>query len=86
MYIPFFPLKLVAFPGEELNLHVFEPRYKELLEDVENHGTTFGICVFTDKLSGYGTEVALERIKKTVRRWPNGYSNERAESIQNAEL
>lgn len=64
MYIPFFPLKLVAFPGEELNLHVFEPRYKELLEDVENNGTTFGICVFTDKLSGYGTEVALERIKK----------------------
>lgn len=64
MYIPFFPLKLVAFPGEELNLHVFEPRYKELLADVENNGTTFGICVFTDKLSGYGTEVMLERIKK----------------------
>lgn len=64
MYLPFFPLKLVAFPGEELNLHVFEPRYKELIADVEDQRLTFGICVFTDKLSGFGTEVMLERIKK----------------------
>lgn len=64
MYLPFFPLKLVAFPGEELNLHVFEQRYQDLLEDVENHGISFGICVFTDQLSGYGTEVILEKVKK----------------------
>lgn len=64
MYLPFFPLKLVAFPGEELNLHVFEPRYKELLKDVEENGGSFGICVFTDELSGYGTEVLLEKITK----------------------
>ncbi len=64
MYLPFFPLKLVAFPGEELNLHVFEPRYKELLADVEENQLTFGICVFTDKLSGYGTEILLEKVKK----------------------
>lgn len=64
MYLAFFPLKLVAFPGEELNLHVFEPRYKELLQDVEATGINFGICVFTDQLSGYGTEVILEKVKK----------------------
>ncbi len=64
MYLPFFPLKLVAFPGEELNLHIFEPRYKELLSDIEQSGGTFGICVYLDKLSSYGTEVALEKINK----------------------
>jgi Lon protease-like protein len=64
MYLPFFPLKLVAFPGEELNLHIFEPRYKELLADVEQTGGSFGICVYLDKLSSFGTEVALEKVNK----------------------
>jgi len=64
MYLPFFPLKLVAFPGEALNLHIFEPRYRELLTDVEETGSNFGICVFTDKLSGFGTEVMLEKVNK----------------------
>lgn len=64
MYLPFFPLKLVAFPGEELNLHIFEPRYRELLRDVEETGSNFGICVFTDQLSGFGTEVILEKVNK----------------------
>ncbi|WPR75688.1 LON peptidase substrate-binding domain-containing protein [Algoriphagus sp. NG3] len=59
MILPFFPLKLVVFPGEELNLHIFEPRYKELIKDVEVGGLTFGICTYTDQLTGYGTEVML---------------------------
>ncbi|TXE03676.1 LON peptidase substrate-binding domain-containing protein [Algoriphagus aquimarinus] len=62
MILPFFPLKLVVFPGEELNLHIFEPRYKELIKDVEEGSMTFGVCTFTDQLSGYGTEVKLGEI------------------------
>jgi hypothetical protein len=64
MYLPFFPLKLVAFPGEELNLHIFEPRYRQLLADIEQEGGTFGICTFINQLTGYGTEVRLEKIYK----------------------
>jgi Lon protease-like protein len=64
MYLPFFPLKLVAFPGEELNLHIFEPRYRQLLADAEQQGLTFGICTFINQLTGYGTEVCLEKIYK----------------------
>ncbi len=64
MYLPFFPLKLVVFPGEELNLHIFEPRYRELMADIEENATSFGICVFIDKLSGFGTEVVLEKVNK----------------------
>ncbi|MFC7668758.1 hypothetical protein ACFQT0_16325 [Hymenobacter humi] len=26
--LPLFPLNLVVFPGEKLNLHIFEPRYR----------------------------------------------------------
>lgn len=60
--MPFFPLKLVAFPGEELNLHIFEPRYKELIADIERTGNTFGVCVYNNKLMGIGTEVKLDLI------------------------
>jgi hypothetical protein len=64
MYLPFFPLKLVAFPGEELNLHIFEPRYRVLLSDVEQSKGSFGICAYLNSLSGYGTEVILEKVIK----------------------
>ncbi len=64
MYLPFFPLKLIVFPGEELNLHIFEPRYRQLLADVEQSGSSFGICVYLDAMSGFGTEVILEKVNK----------------------
>ncbi len=64
MYLPLFPLKLVAFPGEELNLHIFEPRYRELLAEVEKGGTTFGICTYLNQVTGFGTEVKLEQVYK----------------------
>lgn len=57
--IPFFPLKLVAFPGENLNLHIFEPRYRQLIGDCLLHGINFGVCVYLDKLMMYGTEVSV---------------------------
>lgn len=69
MKMPLFPLRLIAFPGEELHLHIFEPRYKQLISDVETKGQTFGICVYNGKLTGYGTEV---RLKEIHRRYEDG--------------
>jgi ATP-dependent Lon protease len=64
-FLPLFPLKLVAFPGEELNLHIFEPRYKQLIRECEQNGTTFGIPVFlNNKMTDFGTEVELIKIVK----------------------
>lgn len=63
-YIPIFPLKLVAFPGEEINLHIFEPRYRQLIADIVDHNTTFGIAVYLDKLMPFGTEVELKEVSK----------------------
>lgn len=64
MYLPFFPLKLVAFPGEELNLHIFEPRYRQLMADAENDGINFGVCTYLNRITGFGTEVKLEQVFK----------------------
>jgi hypothetical protein len=63
-YIPIFPLKLVAFPGEELNLHIFEPRYRQLVHDINNNGDRFGIGVYIDGFMSFGTEVELLEISK----------------------
>lgn len=62
--IPIFPLKLVAFPGEQLNLHIFEPRYKQLIADVSNEKGKFGVSVYLDKLMPYGSEVIVEEVSK----------------------
>ena len=32
--IPIFPLNTVVFPGQQLPLHIFEPRYRQLVADV----------------------------------------------------
>lgn len=62
--IPIFPLKLVAFPGEQLNLHIFEPRYKQLIADVSEGDGRFGVSVYLEKLMTFGSEVMLEEVSK----------------------
>lgn len=62
-FLPLFPLQLVVFPNENLNLHIFEPRYRQLLNDVESEGITFGVPAFIDgKMMNHGTEVALIKV------------------------
>ncbi len=68
--LPLFPLQLVVFPEERLNLHIFEPRYKQLIHECETEGITFGIPAFIDgKVMDVGTEVKLLKVE---RRYPNG--------------
>ena len=68
--LPFFPLSLIVFPDELLNLHVFEPRYRQLISDCVENKQTFGIPPFlNDELQDYGAEVKLLEI---ARRHPDG--------------
>ncbi len=63
--IPIFPLSLVVFPGEELRLHIFEPRYKQLVDDCKDTGMGFGIIPLVQKqLMTTGTFVKLHSIHK----------------------
>jgi Lon protease-like protein len=41
--LPIFPLPLVLFPGVVLPLHIFEPRYKEMIGECLTHSSLFGI-------------------------------------------
>lgn len=69
-FLPLFPLQLVAFPGEQMNLHIFEQRYRQMINESHESGQTFGIPAFIDnKVMDIGTEMELIRIEK---RYPDG--------------
>ncbi|MBP6456607.1 MAG: LON peptidase substrate-binding domain-containing protein, partial [Chitinophagaceae bacterium] len=60
------PLPITVFPGEELNLHIFEERYKQLILDIAKSKKSFGIPVIIDKkISEWGTEIEIIEIEKT---------------------
>jgi Lon protease-like protein len=43
-----FPLNAVLFPGAVLNLHIFEPRYKQMVSECLQGGEPFGVCLIRD--------------------------------------
>jgi hypothetical protein len=68
--LPLFPLGIVAFPGELVLLHVFEPRYKALISECLESGIRFGIpTIMPGGIAEYGSEVRLERV---LRRYDSG--------------
>jgi Lon protease-like protein len=48
--LPVFPLQLVLLPNEILPLHIFEPRYRQMLTDIELRRNLFGV-VYMDEQS-----------------------------------
>jgi Lon protease-like protein len=44
--LPLFPLSVVLFPGVPLPLHIFEPRYRQMLEDIQTGNSLFGLSYF----------------------------------------
>ncbi|UOQ51560.1 LON peptidase substrate-binding domain-containing protein [Hymenobacter cellulosivorans] len=74
-----FPLNLVVFPGEKLNLHIFEPRYRQLVHDCVETGVTFGIPPYlNDGVSELGTEMRLVGIDK---QYENGEMDIRTKAV-----
>lgn len=64
-FIPIFPLAIVVYPGEDLNLHIFEPRYKELIQYCADNKKPFGIpTVLNDHINELGTLVEIIEITK----------------------
>ncbi len=69
-FIPIFPLSIVVFPGETVNLHIFEPRYRQLIRECREEKKPFGIPVVLDnKLQEMGTLVNIARV---VKEYDNG--------------
>jgi Lon protease-like protein len=62
-FLPFFPLSLVVYPGEKLNLHIFEERYRQLINECLETGKSFGVPTYLDnRLPGCGTEVRVTQL------------------------
>ncbi|MEJ1239619.1 LON peptidase substrate-binding domain-containing protein [Chryseolinea sp. T2] len=68
--IPMFPLTILPLPGELVPLHIFEPRYRQLLQDAEVNDIQFGIY-FTHEINDQkiGSLVKLESV---IKRYPGG--------------
>lgn len=62
-FVPIFPLDLVVYPGENLNLHIFEEKYREMISDCIEQKKNFGIVsVIDQKLSEFGTLMEIEEV------------------------
>ncbi len=46
--LPLFPLQLVLLPGAPLPLHIFEPRYREMVGAAAENGTELGVLFIQD--------------------------------------
>ncbi len=75
--LPLFPLPLVLFPGVPLPLHIFEPRYREMLADCLAGDRRFGI-VFTPEDRAEGPDrgdVGCVAFVQSTEALPDGRSN-----------
>jgi Lon protease-like protein len=60
---PLFPLSLVALPGEYVPLHIFEARYRTMIEHCLRAECEFGIVWLSDEeLKEVGCACAIERV------------------------
>lgn len=71
--IPIFPLNIFPLPGEMVPLHIFEPRYRQLLEDAEQRDIEFGI--FYNHVSNKQKLGSLVKLESIIKRFPGGESD-----------
>ena len=66
--IPIFPLDLVLFPNQDLPLRIFEPRYKQMVDDCMLGEKEFGICLGhdNDTLSNWQAPYNIGTIAKII--------------------
>ena len=61
--LPLFPLGIVLLPGEPVPLHIFEPRYKEMVQVCIDGDRPFGIVYASEKkLAEVGCTARIERV------------------------
>lgn len=79
-FVPIFPLGIVVYPGELLNLHIFEPRYKQLISECFAEAKPFGIpTVLNNAVSETGT---LVQITEIVEVYEDGKMDIRTKGLQ----
>ena len=69
-HIPVFPLSILPLPGELVPLHIFEPRYRQLLHDAEVNDVSFGI--YFSHESNEQKIGSLMKLESIIKRYPGG--------------
>jgi len=77
--LPIFPLPVVLFPGMPMPLHIFEPRYRQLLADIRAGDNLFGLSYFdsssTDKDMPQAGHIGCVAEVTETQALPDGRSN-----------
>jgi len=79
--LPIFPLPIVLFPGAPQPLHIFEPRYRQLLADCQDGDRRFGVTyVAPDRTPGADPvpstgDVGCVALIRSVQPLPDGRAN-----------
>jgi Lon protease-like protein len=70
MKVPLFPLDVVLFPGTPLPLHIFEPRYKEMIGECLADQSEFGVV--RAQREGLAVVGCMASIVQVMRRYDDG--------------
>lgn len=82
--LPLFPLRLVMFPGQMLPLHVFEPRYRLMINQCIAEREPFGVVLMREDIPDWRSfsgqvalphEVGTAAFVRQVERLPDGRLN-----------
>ena len=68
-----FPLSIFPLPGEMVPLHIFEPRYRQLVEDAEVKDISFGI--YYNHVSNTERLGSLVKLESVIKRYKSGESD-----------
>jgi Lon protease-like protein len=69
-FLPLFPLDLVLLPGCPLPLHIFEPRYKEMIAECRANDSPFGVVRIAEK--GFADVGCSAEIVSVVKEYADG--------------
>jgi Lon protease-like protein len=82
--LPLFPLEIVVFPGAPLPLHIFEPRYKEMIGECLSQERPFGMVRAKENaISAIGCSA---RIIDVIKKYEDGRMDIAAEGAQRFEI
>ena len=82
--LPLFPLDVVLLPGAPLPLHIFEPRYKEMINECLAQKTPFGIV--RTKEEGFVNIGCTAEIINVLKKYDDGRMNILAEGQRRFEV
>ena len=84
MKIPLFPLDVVLFPGVPLPLHIFEPRYREMIAECIAGNIAFGVV--RAQRDGLAVVGCTARVIRVMQSYPDGRSDILAQGVERFEI